>query len=174
MNHISLNAEEVVKAIRSGQFELSFKSTSLHDNPEKLFGGSGQLQTLVENCCKFDKNERPKVKTLHSLLSKLSPNTQSLIDHMLEEMSNYTENLERLVSSRTESLSKEQNKVKGLIYEILPKCVADKIVNGDPVFPESFERVTIFFSDIVGFTALAAQCSPSQVVKLLNSLYVAF
>jgi len=52
--------------------------------------------------------------------------------------------------------------------------VAEKLKMGLAVDPEEFSDVTIYFSDIVGFTTIAAHCSPVQVVDLLNDLYTIF
>ena len=44
------------------------------------------------------------------------------------------------------------------------RSIADSLKAGIPVKAESFDQVTIFYSDIVDFTLLASNSSPMEVI----------
>ena len=98
----------------------------------------------------------------------------NIFDNMLARMEKYANNLESLVDERTQLLIDEKRKTELLLYEMLPRTVAEQLKRGKPVDAENFDSVTIYFSDIVGFTALCAESSPLQVVDFLNDLYTCF
>ena len=45
------------------------------------------------------------------------------------------------------------------------------LTRGDPVVAESFDSVTLFFSDIAGFSDFTLSHTPEDVVELLNTVY---
>nr|VZI31623.1 unnamed protein product [Spirometra erinaceieuropaei] len=98
----------------------------------------------------------------------------NIIDHMLNMMEKYSADLESQVRERTLELEEEKVKTEELIARMLPLSVAQALVAGNTVAPEAFDDVTIYFSNIVGFTAISAWSTPLQIVDLLNALYSTF
>lgn len=60
-----------------------------------------------------------------------------------------------------------------LLFQMLPPSVATQLKQTQKVPAEYYEEVTIYFSDIVGFTEIAAECTPLEVgswsIKQSNS-----
>ncbi|XP_053703001.1 retinal guanylyl cyclase 1 [Synchiropus splendidus] len=98
----------------------------------------------------------------------------NIIDSMLRMLEQYSSNLEDLIRERTEELEVERQKTDNLVAQMLPKSVAQALKTGKPVKPEHFNEVTLYFSDIVGFTTISALSEPIEVVDLLNDLYTCF
>nr|QNG40948.1 NIT domain GCY 2 [Placozoa sp. H4] len=78
------------------------------------------------------------------------------------------------LSRQTQQLQDERARANQLLYQMLPKFVANQLKQGYNVSAETFEDVTIYFSDIVGFTVICHRITALQVVQMLNILYEIF
>ncbi|GFQ86434.1 atrial natriuretic peptide receptor 1 [Trichonephila clavata] len=131
---------------------------------------------VIRKCWAEEPTDRPDFQTLKSIIRKLNKEIESgnILDNLLSRMEQYANNLESLVEERTADYLEEKRKAENLLYQLLPKSVASQLIHGQSVTAEAFDGVTIYFSDIVGFTSLSAQSTPMQVVDLLNDLYTCF
>ncbi|XP_034234224.1 LOW QUALITY PROTEIN: atrial natriuretic peptide receptor 1 [Thrips palmi] len=135
-----------------------------------------EVMNLMRRCWAEDPAERPDFSVLKQTIRKLNQDHESgnILDNLLSRMEQYANNLEFLVDERTSDYLEEKRKCEELLYQLLPKSVASQLISGQSVMAETYDSVTIYFSDIVGFTSLSADSTPLQVVDLLNDLYTCF
>ncbi|XP_039308275.1 retinal guanylyl cyclase 2 isoform X2 [Solenopsis invicta] len=130
---------------------------------------------IMRQCWAETAEMRPDFDDVHDLFKKLNHGRKvNFVDTMFQMLEKYSNNLEELIRERTEQLDMEKKKTEQLLNRMLPSSVAEKLKLGMPVDPEEFREVTIYFSDIVGFTTISARSTPFQVVDLLNDLYTCF
>jgi class 3 adenylate cyclase len=58
-----------------------------------------------------------------------------------------------------------------LLHDILPLEIANRIIQGETTIAEQNENVSLFFSDIVGFTTISQTIEPDLLVHELNIIF---
>ncbi|MGL5080070.1 MAG: adenylate/guanylate cyclase domain-containing protein [Microcoleaceae cyanobacterium] len=71
-------------------------------------------------------------------------------------------------------LKVEQERSEGLLLNILPYPIAQRLKQKPTTIADSFSHVGVLFGDIVGFTELSGKISPEDLVELLNQIFSQF
>uniref|UniRef100_A0A8B9RIQ0 Guanylate cyclase n=1 Tax=Astyanax mexicanus TaxID=7994 RepID=A0A8B9RIQ0_ASTMX len=130
---------------------------------------------LIKQCWNEQADRRPTFdETFEEFRNINKGRKTNIIDSMLRMLEQYSSNLEELIRERTEELEIEKQKTEKLLTQMLPPSVAEALKVGGTVEPEYFDSVSLYFSDIVGFTTISANSEPIEVVDLLNDLYTLF
>uniref|UniRef100_A0A8C1J9T0 Guanylate cyclase n=1 Tax=Cyprinus carpio TaxID=7962 RepID=A0A8C1J9T0_CYPCA len=130
---------------------------------------------LMKQCWSEQPDRRPPFDQIFDQFKLINKGKKTnIIDSMLRMLEQYSSNLEDLIRERTEELEVEKQRTEKLLAEMLPPSVAEALKTGASVEPEYFDQVTIYFSDIVGFTTISSLSDPIEVVDLLNDLYTLF
>ena len=164
-----LNPEEILDRLKMGVIPPFRPEVAPDEAPPEMID-------LMHLCWAEEPNIRPDFSIIKPRLRKITKGVTSknFLDNLLNRMEQYANNLEKIVEEKTESLIEEKLKTEEILYQLLPRFVAEELKKGSVVKPEAFEAVTVFFSDIEGFTSLSAESTPLQVVDLLNDLYTCF
>ncbi|XP_072224711.1 guanylyl cyclase C [Leuresthes tenuis] len=151
--------------------------------PDLNFEGASEreieLYMLIKNCWDEDPERRPDFKKIELTLGKIFSNlhnqaTETYMDNLIRRLQMYSRTLENLVEERTFLYKAERDRADRLNFMLLPAPVVRSLKETGRVEPELFEEVTIYFSDIVGFTTLCHYSTPMEVVDMLNEIYKNF
>ena len=61
-----------------------------------------------------------------------------------------------------------------LLLNVLPASIAEQLKRQPGIIAERFDDVSVLFADIVGFTPLSAQLTPTGLIELLNRVFSGF
>ena len=79
-----------------------------------------------------------------------------------------------MVEPEETNLSFQTRKDRRVLHDVFPPKIAQSLREGKKVEPQFKEIVTIFFSDVVGFTEISSQLSPLKISDMLDRLYSKF
>jgi hypothetical protein len=92
----------------------------------------------------------------------------------------YTYNIANLTGNLVEYIKKEKQistelvkakkKSEHILFQMVPKKIAKDLELGRPLSAEHFNDVTIYFSNICGFTEIRSKSKPMQIISTLNDI----
>lgn len=89
------------------------------------------------------------------------------IDEVTGNLSKYVV----IARNQSEALIREKKRTENLLYQMLPRKVANALKRGLLSPAEHFEDVSVLFSDIVDFTSICTISEPMEIMAMLNDLY---
>ncbi|CAI9719893.1 retinal guanylyl cyclase 2-like [Octopus vulgaris] len=130
---------------------------------------------LMKQCWAENPDMRPDIESIYHQFKEFNNGRkQNFVDTMFKMLEKYSTDLEDIVRERTMQLEEEKKKTDELLYRMLPSSVAECLKCGRRIEAENYSDVTIYFSDIVGFTSISAMSTAMEVVNILNELYTMF
>ena len=108
-----------------------------------------------------------------SYISLVLPCLYFSLHYLRKTITNWTDiqTICNKVDSMYVEVFQERFQSENLLYQMLPHSVADNPIAGRQIEAETFEEVSMYFSDIIGFNDVALSAAPIQIVNLLNSIY---
>jgi class 3 adenylate cyclase len=89
------------------------------------------------------------------------------------------ERSQRLLFLRERELDRERGRSEGLLRNILPEQIADRLKQRDPAtehghIAQAYDEVTVVFADLVDFTQQSGRSQPPEIVTVLDEVFSRF
>lgn len=107
-------------------------------------------------------------------LKRVLERQNEVLEKKVIERTSELEEKNRIVEQDREIILEERQKSDKLLRNILPDSIASRLKSGEEMIADHFDEVSVFFSDIVGFTHLSKSMKPNDLVNLLNELFSEF
>ncbi|CAI2351947.1 unnamed protein product [Caenorhabditis sp. 36 PRJEB53466] len=135
-----------------------------------------RLLSIIQQCWLHKPAARPTlIKITDAANREFGQDVKgTLIDQMIEMIDEYSANLEQIVAERTRELEQEMAKTENLLYQLLPKSIADSIRCGRSVVPEQHGSVSLLVVDVCQFTKFCEAFIPVHILETLQELYSSF
>ncbi|XP_074644028.1 uncharacterized protein LOC141900874 [Tubulanus polymorphus] len=126
-----------------------------------------QLQTLIDEDTSAADGQLALSSLMMLVALLITPIMSKLVVKVVNDMQKYAITL----ADKTKELRQEKRRTDSLLYEMLPKVVAETLKRKKDVDAEYFKDVSIMFAGIVEFDKIAGKLSPIQTVELLGNIY---
>lgn len=78
------------------------------------------------------------------------------------------------IEHQKELLQKEKDKVEGILLNVLPEGTASDLINSGKSKARYYKRVSVMFTDFVGFSKIAEGMNPQELVHELDQYFTKF
>jgi len=80
----------------------------------------------------------------------------------------------RDLNEARDMIKEEHKRANELLLNILPEAIAERLKGENKTIADGFVTSSILFADIVGFTKMASQFKPDELVEILNKYFSHF
>jgi adenylate cyclase len=173
---------EIPNPVSRNSVLRSLASIRLHEND--LEGG---LQFLQEELASAEEHGLKSIAAnVHLEIRELAKRMRSFdlyVQHneahlrLEEEVRGRDASIKLAVQRKERELETERaeaQRQRNLLYNTLPRAIADRILHGEDVSGDIYERSVILFLDIVDFTRRSSPLHPKQTTSLLQLLFTQF
>jgi len=137
-----------------------------------LISVTGTIATLIYVRIKIELSRREQV----ILEMKIAERTKELRRQGLEieKQGKIIEEKNKRLELQKELLEEEKSKTDKLLKNILPESTFNELKESGKVTARSYEKVSVMFTDFVGFTKISENLAPAEIVTQLDVYFTEF